>query len=59
MTTMETYRNNRSAHQLRRFKNGVGECSCGDLRAEGFSEESLIRTHQFHVTNLEPLDDEE
>lgn len=47
-----SYPNNRQAHQLRRLKNGVGVCSCERWEAEGFSEKSLVRSHQFHIHNL-------
>jgi hypothetical protein len=53
--TLTDYPNNRSAHQLRRYKNGVGECSCNGWHLEGASEASLIRSHQYHITNHEEL----
>ena len=46
-----SYPNNRSNHQLKLYKNGLGLCSCGQFAAEGFSEASVIRTHQYHVFN--------
>ena len=51
--TLTDYPNNRRLHQLRRYKNGVGECSCSDWHLEGFSEASTIRNHQIHVRNHE------
>ena len=49
-----TYPNNRQAHQLRRFKNGQGLCSCERWMLDGASEKSLVRSHQYHVTNNQP-----
>jgi hypothetical protein len=43
--------NSRQAHQLQRFRNGTGMCSCERWSLEGASEPSLIRSHQFHVSN--------
>ena len=46
---LDTYPNTRNGHTLRRHKvTGVGTCSCGGWQASGFSERSLIRTHQLH-----------
>ena len=47
-----SYPNNRSAHLLRRFKNGTGLCSCEQWVLEGASEASLIASHQLHIFNL-------
>ena len=51
--TVSEYPNNRSAHQLRRYANGTGLCSCDHWQLEGASEASLISSHQLHVTNHE------
>ena len=49
--SFDTYPNNRRLHQLRRFKNGTGLCSCEHWELTGASEKSLVRSHQYHVTN--------
>lgn len=53
--TFSEYQNNRSAHQLQIYKNGVGECSCSSWHLEGFSEAGTVRNHQLHVENREAI----
>lgn len=51
---LASYPNNRSAHQLRKFKDGTGLCSCEHWELTGASEPSVIRSHQYHVNNHQP-----
>jgi len=50
--TIETYPNNRRGHALKRYRNGAGACSCDRWDLFGASEPSLIRSHQYHVSNI-------
>lgn len=50
--SLTAYPNSIAKHQLKVYKSGDGTCSCGNWDAMGFSERSLIRTHQYHIANL-------
>ena len=53
--TISDYPNNRSAHALRIYKNGIGLCSCEHWQLDGASEANVIRNHQHHVANHEEV----
>lgn len=44
-----SYPNNRSKHQLRIFKNGIGVCSCDAWELSGASVSSCIESHMLHI----------
>ncbi len=50
--TLATYPNSRHGHTLKRYRDGTGLCSCQHWQLWDASESSLIRSHQYHVTNV-------
>jgi hypothetical protein len=51
--SIAVYPNSRKGHQLRRLKNGAGLCSCERWQLEGFNESAVVRSHQYHINNLQ------
>ncbi len=50
---LATYPNGYRGHTLRlNRRTNVGRCTCGRWQAEGFTERSLVRSHQHHAVNL-------
>lgn len=50
---LRSYPNGHRGHTLKlNRRDNLGSCSCGRWSAEGFTERSLVRSHQFHIVNM-------